>query len=220
MANDIKPRQDLIVEPTTDMSELDLQRIDAYVADGLPGLYQISDVDIHRMLDLYLGGKPYLQISRILKIDKTLIMYMSQKYGWYAARRELQHETEATIRNRTMQDKVDNQDFMLKLTHYFKKKLGKRIDSYLATDDEAHADSIDAKDIAQAIKTIESLEKLTADAPVPKVPAPAVGLNVGEGVTMTKNPDGSVDITPKERAVGDILKQFADARRAAEKKDK
>lgn len=222
MANNIIPKTttELAAEPTTDLSELDQKRIKTFVDQGMPGLHVVKEEQVGRMFELYLAGKPYTQISRITKVDKTVIQYMSQRFNWFAARREYQHEVEASIRNRVVQDKVDNQDFMLKLTHFYKKKLGKRIDSYLATDDESHADSIDHKDIVQAIKAIETLEKLTTDAPVSKPAAPAVGLNLGDGVTVSKNEDGTVDITPKQKTVGEMLKQFADAQREAEKNSK
>lgn len=218
MAND--KNLALVEEPTTDLSELEQKRVQAYAAKGMPGLYELDESRVAQMLDLYLAGKPYTQISRIMKVDKVTIQYMAQKFGWYIARREYQHEIEAGIRNRVVQDKVDNQDFMLKLTHFFKKKLGKRIDSYLSTGDESHANAVDGKDIAQAIKAIETLEKLSAEPSVAKIQAPAVGLNLGDGVTVSKNEDGSVEITPKQKTTGELLKQFADAQREADKTKK
>jgi len=207
--------------PTTDLSELDQKRIQKYEGDGLPGLYQVKEEHVARMLDLYLAGKPYVQISRILKLDKILIMYLSQKYNWYIARQEMHHELEATIRNRVIESKVISQDFLLQLSHLFQKKLGKQIQSYLSTDDESHANAIDPKDVAQALKIMETLERMSSDAAVGKPLAPAVGLHLGEGgVTMTKNEDGSVDITPRQQTVKEMLRKFADEEREKDKKDK
>lgn len=214
-----KKDQDLIPAPTTDLSDLDRERIEKFVDEGMPGLYQVKEEQVARMVDLYLAGKPYVQISRILRLDKVLIMYMSQKYNWYIARQEMHHELEANIRNRIVEAKVISQDFLLQLSHLFQKKLGKQISSYLATDDESHANAIDPKDVAQALKIMETLERMSSDAAVGKPQAPAVGLNLGEnGVTMTKNEDGSVDITPKQKTVAEMLKQFADAEREKDKK--
>ena len=78
------------------------------------------------------------------------------------------------------------------------------------------ANEINLKDIAAYIKTLEALSKSTGAFAEPK--APAVGLNLGEGVTVSKKDDGSVEITPKQKAVGEILKQLADERRKNEKK--
>lgn len=219
MSNNLAPKSgsDLIQLPTTDLSDLDREKINAYMEAGLPGIYQIREDHIVKMLDLYLAGKPYTQISRVLKIDKTLIMYMSQKYNWFSARQGYHHELEATIRNRVIESKVTSQDFMLQLSHFFQKKLGKKISSYLATDNEEHANAIDSKDVAQFLKISETLERLSSEAALGRPVAPAVGLNVGDGVTMTKNQDGSVDITPKTKTVSELLKQFADAQREAEK---
>lgn len=209
---------ELANEPTTDISELDQVKINTYVAAGLPGLYELKDESVTRMMDLYLAGKPYSQISRILKVDTALVMFMSQKFNWFIARREYLFELEATIRNRLLESKVISQDFLLQLTHLYQKKIGKKVSSYLSTDDESHANAIDGKDVDKVLKIMDMLHKISSEAAVGKPTAPAVGLNLGEGVTVTKNEDGSVEITPKQKTVSEMLKQFADARREAEKK--
>lgn len=205
------------VIPTTDLSDKDLALIDQFKAEGMPGLYEIKEGQVERMLDLYLSGKPYIQISRILMLPKSLIMYISQKYSWFSARQEYHFELESTIRNRLVEAKIKDQDFLLSLTQMYQKKIGRKISSYLATDDESHADAIDGKDVDKALKVMEMLHKIGSDAKEGKAAAPAVGLNLGDGVTVRKTGENSVEITPKQKTVSELLQQFKEAELAAEK---
>lgn len=221
MANSLVPKPNELAKlPTTDFSETDQKKVDAYKEAGLPGIYEIKPEQLKRMVDLYFMGKPYSQISRILMIDKTRIMFLSDKYQWFNSRQEYHHELEATIRNRIIAEKVDNQDFVLKMTHFIKRKLSKKMDKYFATDSESDAEAVDSKEMAQAVKLIETLENISTSAAAGRPVAPAVGLHLGDGVTVSKNDDGTVDITPKTKTVGEMLEAYAKAKREEEKKPK
>lgn len=206
-------------EPTTDLSPLDQEKVRQFREEGMPGLFQVQEEQVGKMFELYLAGKPYTQISRVTKVNRTLIMYMADKFQWFVARREYLHELEANIRERILQSKVETQDFYLGLLHMYQKKIGKKVNAYLSTDNEEHANSIDHDDVKAMMKIAEGLHKLVSEPSVGKPVAPAVGLNVGEnGINISKNEDGSVDITPKEKSVGEMLRQFAEAKRQQEKK--
>lgn len=211
-------------EPTTDLSPLDQEKVKQFREEGLPGLWEITEDQVTKMFDLYLAGKPYTQISRVTKVPRTAIMYLSDKFNWFIARREYLHEIESNIRERILQSRVETQDFYLSLLHMYQKKIGKKVNQYLRTEDEQHADSIDHKDVAAMMKIAQGLQEFISGSKAVGVPdrpvAPAVGLNVGEGINITKNEDGSVDITPKQKTVGEMLKQFAEAKRQEEKKNK
>lgn len=206
-------------EPTTDLTDKDLAKIEAFKDAGLPGIYGVSQQQVERIMDLYFDGKPFVQISRILKIDKTLIMYMSQKYKWFQARREYHEELEASMRSRLVESKLVSQDFLLQLTGLYQKKISKQVTSFLATDDVKHADAIDPKEVAQLLKLMEMLHKLASDGSGSKAVSP-VSLGLGDGVTIRKTSDNSVEITPKSASVAETLRQLADAQRANDKQNK
>lgn len=206
-------------EPTTDLTDKDLAKIEAFKDAGLPGLYGVSQQQVERIMDLYFDGKPFMQISRILKIDKTLIMYMSQKFHWFQARREYHEELEASMRSRLVESKLVSQDFLLQLTGLYQKKISKQVTSFLATNDDSHAKAIDPKEVGQLLKLMEMLHKLGSDGSGSKAVSP-VSLGLGDGVTIRKTSDNSVEITPKAASVAETLRQFADAQRAADKQNK
>ena len=45
-----------IEKPTTDLTPEDMEKIEKYVADGLPGIHRVDEQLLYRMTDLYLGG--------------------------------------------------------------------------------------------------------------------------------------------------------------------
>lgn len=205
-----------VKEPTTDISVLDQVRIDAYKEKGMPGLYALEESTIARLMELYLMGKPYSQMASLTRLEKGMVMFLSQKYNWFLARKEYHQELEATIRQRVIESKIVSQDFLLQMTQLWQKKIGKKINRYFATDDEQHANDIDLKEVDKYLKTLEILHRSTDGSG--RVQGPAVGLNLGDGVTVTKTGANSVEITPKQKAIGDILAQYADSRREEETK--
>lgn len=202
------------LEPLTDFTDKDLAAIEKYVEAGLPGIAKLDELKLAGSMDLYLQGKTYRQISMTMGVEKSLVLYLSKKFNWFELRRDYLSDLELSIRGRLIEAKVINQDFLLQLQQMWQKKIGSHITNYLRTNDEAHANKIDLKEVDKYLKTVEMLQRLSAD---PKADAkPLIGLNMGDGVTVTKTGDNSVEITPKQKAIGDVLQQFADAKRKEE----
>lgn len=207
----------VVSENSTDFTDKDLAQINTYIEAGLPSIAQVDGEMLTRILDLYLSGKPYRQISTILNVNKSIILYLSHKYNWFQLRKEYLEDLEQTVRGRLMESKLVNQDFLLLLTQMWQKKIGDHIVKYLATGKVEHANAIDLKEVDKYLKTIEILHRLGGAGSGGGNSAPAVGLNLGDGVTIEKKGDNTVEITPKGKAIGDALKAFADSRREEEK---
>ena len=205
--------------PETDLSERDLAKVKEFVAEGMPGLAKLGESDFHRMAEMYMHGSTYQQIQSSLKVPKALVYYLSHTYGWYPARREYLEEIQTKIKSRVSDSKLSSQDFLLLAIQAYQKKLGKRLQDYLASDDSAHADGINLKEIDKLIKLIETLQSLDSDNKKSGNKTPAIGLNVGDGATIERAGDNKLVITPTVNAqLGSILKKFADNRRAEEDK--
>jgi hypothetical protein len=206
-------------EPTTDLTEQDMGKIALFKEEGMPGLaVMMADDGMYvKMMNLYLDGKSYRQVSQIVRIDKTLIMFLSDKFGWYMMRREYLHELEMRQRQDLIESKIEDKDMLLQFMHMWRKRFGSSINKYLQTGDERWANEIDLKAFDRYLKTVDMLHKLSHDG---KIDKPAVGLNLGDGVTITRKGDNEVEITPKQRTIKDALKQFADMRREEEQKSR
>jgi hypothetical protein len=209
---------EVVDKQATDMSERNLKRVESFKEAGLPGILQIKPEDVAKMADLYLSGKTYGQISQIVRINKDMVMYLAQRYDWYNVKQQYLIELEEAMRPRVAEARLMSQDFIMQLQQFFEKKIGKNIRRYLATDSDDIANELNLKDVAAYLKTLESLTKVMNESTNPGGKPSPIGLNVGDGLVMSKKDDGSVEITPKQKAVGDILKQFADSRREQENK--
>lgn len=218
MSEENKPA--IIVEPENDFSQKDLEVIKAYTDAGLPGIGAIDEQKLARVLDMYLSGKTYRQIATTMQVQKQVVLYLSYKFNWFELRKDYLADLEANIRARVLEAKIVNQDFLLQLQQMWQKKIGSNITKYLATDNVDFANAIDLKEVDKYLKTVEMLHRLGAtkgEAPADNT-RPMVGLNAGDGVTIVKTGENSLEITPKSKAIGDALKQFADMRREEEKK--
>lgn len=204
-----------VIEPVTDLDAKDLAIIKQYADEGLPHIAMVDDVKMRRILDLYLSGKTYRQIASVMGLNKAIVLYLSHKFNWFAMRQEYLTDLEQSMRGRVIEAKLVNQDFLLQLIHVWQKKIGQHMNKYLATDDTQFVNAIDLKEIDKLLKTIEMLHRLDSDKSSGGK-TPAVGLNLGDGVTVERMDDGKVEITPKNKAIGDFLKKYADIRREEE----
>lgn len=217
MSDENKPA--IIEESQTDLTSTDLERVREYMDAGLPDIARVDDIKLARILDMYLSGRTYRQIAMTIAIPKQIVLYLSYKFKWFDMRQEYLMDLEANARTRVLESKILNQDMLMQLQQMWRKKIGSNINKYLATDNVDFANAIDLKEVDKYLKTVEMLHKLGSDK-IPGQQAPTVGLNLGDGVTITKKGDNEVEITPKSKAIGDMLKQFADLRREEENKPK
>jgi hypothetical protein len=202
--------------PENDFTMKDLETIEKFKEGGLLGLHALTDTDVERMMGLYLDGKSYRQIAQVTKKNKNVILFLAHKFKWFELRKEYLEELAATLPGKILESKLQSQEFLLHLTLAFQKKIGKNVDQYLRTDDTKFADNIDNKDLSTLLKIIEMLHKLGNENL--GTDKPLVGLNgMGDGVTITKTGENSVEITPKTSLVGSKLKQMANFKREQEK---
>jgi hypothetical protein len=201
-------------EPTSDFTEKDLSQLNAYIDAGLPEIATVDAAKLTRIMEMYLSGNSYRTISNTMGVKKSIILYLSNKFNWYMMRKEYMLDLEQNVRGRLYESKIVGQDFLMKMTSVFQKKIGHKMDRYLATGDESFLEEIDGKMVDRYLKILETLQKISAD---PRGPASLIGLNVSEGMIIEKKGNG-VEITPKTKVVGELLRQFADMRREEEKK--
>ena len=204
----------------TDITPKELQKVAEFKEAGMPGLASVAqnEVALTKSLELYMSGKTYGEISKIVGIKKDIVLYLAHKFDWYSTKMNQLAILDANIKDRILQANLVNKDFVLQIQQFFLKKIGSKITRYLATGDEEIANKIDGKDLDRYQKYVELLDKLTTEKPS-TLRQPAVGLNLGEGVTVRKVGENQVEITPKQKTHQEMLKEFADMKRAEEAKD-
>lgn len=206
--------------PFADFTSKDLEIIDQFKENGMMGLHTLSDIDIERMMGLYMDGKSYRQIANLLKKKRDIILFLSHKLKWYELRKEYLDELHTTLKDKVTESKLQSQEFLLELVLAYQKKIGKNIHQYLRTDDDKFADKVDQKDVGTLLKVMELLHRLnTENLGNINNDKALVGFNgLGQGMTITKTGANSVEIMPTNPSnFSTKLKQFADLKREKEK---
>jgi hypothetical protein len=203
-----------------DFTMKDLETIEKFKEGGLLGLAQLSDIDVEKAMALYLDGKTYRQVASVLKINKSTILYLADRFKWFELRQEYLEELSSTLPQKIIESKLQSQEFFLHLITAYQKKIGKNIDKYLKTNDEQWADKVDTKDLSAIIKITELLYKLSNESIGNPNDKSMVSLNgLSEGVTITKTGQNSIEISPTKSQFSNKLKMFADLKRAQEKEN-
>lgn len=210
---------DIALIPVADFTIKDLECIQKFKENGLLGLHTLTDVDVERMMALYVDGKSYRQIANLTKKNKSIILFLAHKFKWFELRKEYLDELTATLKDKVIESKLQSQEFLLELVLAYQKKISRNIHQYLRTDDEQFADKVDQKDINTVLKVMELLHRLSNEnIGNPNGDKSLVSLNgLSEGVTLTKTGPNSVEITPKNSPVSSKLRQFAEMKREQER---
>lgn len=206
-----------VLNKETDITSRELINIAKFKEEGLPGLAAVAqnEVTLTKALDLYMSGKTYHQISKIVGVKQEVILYLGHKFNWYQTKMQQLEILDANIKERILQAKLMNQDFVLQIQQFFLKKIGRKMTRFMASGDEEMADSVNKKDLEMYMKSVDLLDKISSE----KIPAgsrPAVGLNLGDGVTVRKIGENEVSITPRNKTIGEMLSELANSKRTEE----
>lgn len=195
---------EVVVEPTTDIVGKDATTLQAYMEAGMPDVGSVDQEGLKRMFDMYLSGKNYRQISGIMRTKREIVMFYSHKLQWFDKRREYVKELETNMKNRIIEVRLMSQDVMLQFIQNCNRKFTKKLNSQ-ANGNEEPAAQINLKEYEIYLKTQALLLK-SVETPAPK--GPLVGINVGEGATLTRTGDNTIEVTPKQKAVGEMLDEY------------
>lgn len=208
---------ELTTIPESDLTESEATKVRTYIESGLPGIGDINDTQLYRMLDLYMSGSTYSQISSTLEVKKIIVLYLAQSNNWYLAKKEYLNEIQEKIKSRVVDAKLRNKEFTLLLVQAWQKKISKNLTKYLSTNDSAHMDDIDLKEVAQLMKAIEMINELDNTGRDGSGKTPLIGIHAGDGVSIEKTGENKISITPKPSSIGDTLKHYADKQREEQK---
>lgn len=197
---------------STDLTQSEIDKVNNYKEQGMPGLAEINDTKMYRMLELYLSGSTYTQIASMLRIKKVIILYLAESGGWFTAKQEYENEVKEKIKNSVVYAKLRNAEFMLLLVQAWRKKVSNKLELYLSTNDAAHMDDVDLKEVAALMKAIEMVNDLDNTGKGSNGKQPAIGLNLGAGVIVEKTGENQVSITPKDTTIKGLLQKYTASR--------
>lgn len=211
---------DLIVFPD-DLSVEEKTALQAYVANGCPGLVKVDDAKVFQWLELYMAGKGYAEIAHITKEKKDLIMYIAYKAKWNEKRLEYYGDMTSGLNKKIRNAKLQSADTVANAITAMGKYYNDVFNKFLTTNDKSIIENMDTKVLAQYYKSLEVLDKLISPSENTNTEKATVNINVGSNATVTQVNDKTVDISTQsvesDLAASELLKSLARYQRSKEK---
>lgn len=204
-----------------DFNDTEVERINTFVANGCHGLETLvkDEAKVNGLFGLYMAGKTYVEISKISKVKKDLVLYMAAKMKWYEKRMEYLEDIQSKMTKKMTSARVESLNFITGLISFHHKYYGDEIDKYIATGDRGIIDGLDLKALGQYFKSIEILEKLMNPANVNKGKGSGATININAaGSDIKQTDDNTLEITPG--GTGDILAALAALKDKAKEEEK
>jgi hypothetical protein len=192
-----------------DFTEDEIERINTYVSNGSAGLESVVK-DEHRMntlFGLYMAGKTYEEISKISRVKKDIVLYLSAKMKWYEKRMEYLEDIQRQMTKKLSHTRIESLNFISDLINCHHKYYGDEINRYLETNDRTIIQNLDLKSLTQYFKSIEILEKILNPTNISKGGGSGTTININATGSKIDATDDSIEITPSN--TGEILKALA-----------
>ena len=201
-----------------DLEEKEVERVNDYVSNGLIGLESVvkDEHKVNAMFGLYMEGKTYTEISKIARVKKDVVLYLSCKLRWYEKRMEYLDDIQNRMVSTLTTTKVQSLSFIQTLITMHHKYYGEAIEQYLMTGDRDIIDGLDLKQLTQYFKSIEMLERTLNPTNVKKPSGTTVNINTAGG-EVKQIDDQTLEITPG--VAGDVLRALAKQKDEKKKED-
>jgi hypothetical protein len=205
-----------------DFTDDEVEKVNTYVSNGSIGLETIVK-DEHKMnslFGLYMAGKTYEEISKISRVKKDIVLYLSAKMRWYEKRMEYLEDIQRQMTKKLSYTRIESLNFISDLINCHHKYYGDEINRYLQTNDRTIIENLDLKSLTQYFKSIEILEKILNPTNVTKGGGSGTTININAIGSKIDATDDSIQITPSN--TGDILKALANLKdkKKSEESDK
>lgn len=203
-----------------DFTDEEVERINTYVSNGSIGLETVvkDEHKLNSLFGLYMAGKSYEEISKISRVKKDIVLYLSAKMKWYEKRMEYLEDIQRQITKKLSHTRVESLNFISDLINCHHKYYGDEINRYLQTNDRSIIDNLDLKALGQYFKSIEILEKILNPTNISKGGGSGTTININAAGSKIDTTNDSIEITPSN--TGDILKALANLKDKKKSEDK
>lgn len=193
-----------------DFTDAEVEKINTFVSNGCVGLETLvkDEYKVNNLFALYMSGKTYIEISKISRVKKDLVLYMAAKMKWYEKRMEYLDDIQKNITKKVTETRVESLNFISSLINMHHKYYGDAINQYLRTGDRDIIDGLDLKQLTQYFKSIEMLEKILNPSNVNRSGGSNTTVNINAaGGVVEQVDDKTIEITPGN--AGDALRALA-----------
>ena len=194
-----------------DFTDEEVKRINNFVSNGSIGLESLvkDEYKINSLFGMYMAGKNYTEISKISRVKKDLVLYMSAKMKWYEKRMEYLDDIQNKMTDKLKNTRIQSLNFISDLINFHHKYYGDEINEYLRTNDKSIVDNLDLKALSQYFKSIEILEKILNPSNVNRNGGSGATININAAGSKIETSEDSIEITPNDSNTGELLKALA-----------
>ena len=182
------------------------QKLTHFKKEGMPGLARLRPEDLFRMREMYLGGASYREIAMTFNQTLPLILFLSEREGWYKEKIEKAEMIAETLSQNYSYIMADSTLFITELLIFWQGYYREQIKEYKRTKDKNIIENMDLKILEKYLKLLDLLGK-PVDPKDPKDKSPLVNINMNSG-SVTEN-KGTLTITPEQAEEIDSSKIFA-----------
>lgn len=193
----------------TDMDKSEVYALAIFKKRGCQGLQRIDDVMVYKICNLYMAGKTYEEIAIITKEKKELILYLSEKLGWFSSKMAYLNKLNNGMLNKIYKNKLEGMNFLTNIMAFNHKYYGDKINQYLMTGDDKIVENLDWKPLEKYVKAVECLNKMLPEDPKdPKDRKPFAEIHLHGDAEITSSGPNQIKVeTPKAQLVS-ALAQF------------
>jgi len=204
-----------------DFTDEEVKKINTFVDNGCVGLESLvkDEHKVNGLFGLYMAGKTYVEISKISRVKKDLVLYMSAKQKWYEKRMEYLSDIQKNMVKKLTDTRVESLNFIANLISVHHKYYGEEMNEYLRTGDRTIIENLDLKQLSQYFKSIELLEKILNPTNVKTGGGSNMNVNVNasDGATLTQINENTLEIKPGN--TGTILEALVKHKEEKEKEN-
>lgn len=192
------------------LTEKELQLIEEFKSEGLPGISSAKPELIKYGLQLYLENHAFGYICQKTGLKKKIVLYLAQRDQWHDKRVEMYSNMAMTLQTRVQAAKLQGLDYLTEMASASKKYFQDKIDLYKQTGDPSILETLDPNLVKMHHKVLELLFKMGSDG-TEKDKGPLVGINFPQGATIAQNNDNTITVTPNTSADSQVVQTSLNA---------
>ncbi len=202
--------------PTGDFTNWDLTVLGRFKDQGLPNVSRVTSDQLSEMVNLYMNGETYNNISMRLNIKKAVVLYYAEKQDWFGQKQRYLQDLATNLGHKVASAKLEGVDHLVNTFHFFKDYYDNKFSNFSRTKDDRVAESVNTKFMPHMFKAIEMLQKIGA----PDANQVAqVNINLTGSATV-KSDGNKVDISSNEQpSVEEVLAHLAKMKREGAQAD-
>ena len=205
-----------------DMTKEEREDVLAFIANGCPGLLKVLDSDMWRYFNLYMNGKTYSEIATVLKVNKTLILYLSYKSKWLDHKFKYYQDISLNLLKKIQEKKLDIANTLLVAITAEGKYLENEYNRYLTTNDKTIIERLDTRKTGVFLKLTNALDNImksdNGSDDEGKLKQPLVNINMAMGSKATIEQTGEKTLEITDETAGELVKALAGMKKAIDKK--